>query len=67
MASKNIIVRIGTKGAKPTLRVLKNVSGGLFDIGKKATLVGAGFSALSAKLAGDFQKKPIRNIYSFKR
>ena len=56
MASKNIIVRIGTKGAKPTLRVLKNVSGGLFDIGKKATLVGAGFSALSAKLAGDFQK-----------
>lgn len=56
MASKNIIVRIGTKGARPTLRVLKNVSGGLFDIGKKATLVGAGFSALSAKLAGDFQK-----------
>lgn len=56
MATKNVILKVGAKGVKGTVAGLKKVSGGLASIGKKAAIVGAGFTALSTKLAGDFQK-----------
>ena len=56
MATKNVILKIGAKGVKGTVRGLKNVSSGLANIGKNAAIVSAGFAALSTKLAGDFQK-----------
>ena len=56
MATKNVLLKVGAKGVKGTVAGLKNVSGGLVSIGKKAAVVSAGFAALSTKLAGDFQK-----------
>ena len=56
MATKNVILKVGAKGVKGTVTGLKKVSGSLASIGKKAAIVGAGFTALSTKLAGDFQK-----------
>ena len=56
MASKSVILKVGAKGVKGTVRSLTKVSGGLTRIGVKAGIVTAGFATLSAKLAGDFQK-----------
>lgn len=56
MASKSVILKVGAKGVKGTVRSLTKVSGGLTKIGIKAGIVTAGFATLSAKLAGDFQK-----------
>ena len=56
MASRNVILKVGAKGVKGTVRNLSKVSGGLTRIGIKAGIVTAGFATLSAKLAGDFQK-----------
>ncbi len=56
MASKNVILRIGTKGARKALGTLGKVSGSLANLGAKAAVVSAGFAGLSAKLAGDFQQ-----------
>jgi len=56
MANKNVILRIGTKGARKALGTLGKVSGSLANLGAKAAVVSAGFAGLSAKLAGDFQQ-----------
>jgi len=56
MAVKNVVLKVGAKGVKGTVRSLTKVSGGLTRIGVKAGIVTAGFATLSAKLAGDFQK-----------
>jgi len=56
MAVKNVVLKVGAKGVKGTVRNLTKVSGGLTRIGVKAGIVTAGFATLSAKLAGDFQK-----------
>ena len=53
---KNIILRISQKGAAKTGRALKGVTSSVASLGAKSVLVGAGFAALSTKLAGDFQK-----------
>lgn len=55
-AVKNVILKIGAKGVKGTVKGLGKVSGGLLSISKNAALVGGGFAVLSTKLAGDFQK-----------
>ena len=56
MAVKNVVLKIGAKGVKGTVKGLKSVAGGLTSIGKKAAIVSGGFAILSTKLAGDFQK-----------
>ena len=56
MAVKNVVLKIGAKGVKGTVKGLKSVAGGLTSIGKKAAIVSGGFAVLSTKLAGDFQK-----------
>ena len=56
MAVKNVVLKVGAKGVKGTVRSLTKVSSGLTRIGVKAGIVTAGFATLSAKLAGDFQK-----------
>ena len=53
---KNIILRISQKGAAKTGKALKGVTSSVARLGAKSVLVGAGFAALSTKLAGDFQK-----------
>jgi len=54
--AKNLILKVGIKGAKKTTGALKNVSSAVSNIGVKAGIATAGFGALSTKLAGDFQK-----------
>jgi len=53
---KNIVLKISQKGAAKTGKALKAVTGSVARLGAKSALVGAGFAALSTKLAGDFQK-----------
>ena len=62
-AVKNVILKIGAKGVKATTFGLKKVGSGLKSISagavsltKKLGFLGAGFTVLSTKLAGDFQK-----------
>ena len=62
-ATKNVILKIGAKGVKATTFGLKKVGSGLKSISagavsltKKLGFLGAGFTLLSTKLAGDFQK-----------
>ena len=54
--AKNLILKVGVKGAKKSVAGLKNVSSAIGGIGVKAGIATAGLSVLSTKLAGDFQK-----------
>ena len=56
MALKKIVLKVTAKGVKGTRAALKKVSSSLMTLGKSASILGAGFAALSVKLAGDFQK-----------
>ena len=67
MAVKNVVLKIGAKGVKGTVKGLKSVAGGLTSIGKKAAIVSGGFAVLSTKLAGDFQKSLLEVTTLLKR
>ena len=67
MAVKNVVLKIGAKGVKGTVKGLKSVAGGLTSIGKKAAIVSGGFAVLSTKLAGDFQKSLLEITTLLKR
>ncbi len=54
--AKNLILKVGQKGAKKTAGALKSVGGAIGSIGTKAAIATAGIGVLSTKLAGDFQK-----------
>jgi TP901 family phage tail tape measure protein len=54
--AKNLILKVGIKGAKKTTGALKSVGSAVTSIGIKAGIATAGFGAFSTKLAGDFQK-----------
>ena len=54
--AKNLIVKVGIKGAKKSVGALKSVGGAVSFVGKASAVTGAGVAALSTKLAGDFQK-----------
>ena len=54
--AKNLILKVGQKGAKKTRSALNSVGGAIGSIGVKASIATTGLSALSTKLAGDFQK-----------
>ena len=74
MAVKNVIVKVGLKGAKTSLSGLKSVSGGIKSLGtsavsvtKKLGLLGVGLAGVSVKLAGDFQKNLLEITTLLKR
>ena len=74
MAVKNVIVKVGLKGAKASLSGLKSVSGGIKSLGtsavsvtKKLSLLGVGLAGVSVKLAGDFQKNLLEITTLLKR
>ena len=54
--AKNLIVKVGIKGAKKSVGALKSVGGAVSFVGKASAVTGAGVAALSTKLSGDFQK-----------
>lgn len=54
--AKNLILKVGIKGARKTTGALKSVGSAVTSIGIKAGIATAGFGAFSTKLAGDFQK-----------
>jgi len=61
--AKQVVLKVTAKGAKVAKRALKGVGSVLKGIGsaaagvtKATAIMGAGFAALSTKLAGDFQK-----------
>tara|TARA_Y100000592_G_scaffold29057_1_gene46322 strand:+ start:423 stop:2342 length:1920 start_codon:yes stop_codon:yes gene_type:complete len=74
MAVKNVIVKVGLKGARTSLSGLKSVSGGIKSLGtsavsvtKKLGLLGVGLAGVSVKLAGDFQKNLLEITTLLKR
>ena len=54
--AKNLILKVGIKGANKTTGALKSVGSAVTSIGVKAGIATAGVGVLSTKLAGDFQK-----------
>ena len=53
---KEVVLKVTAKGVKGAANALKKVGASLTGLAKSASIVGAGFAALSTKLAGDFQK-----------
>ena len=56
VANKNLIIRIGVKGARKTRKALNGVGNSLKGISKVASIAGLGIAGLSVKLAEDFSK-----------